>query len=341
MTPPPRRFLGPNEAAKVPNIAVDGAPNTNTVLCLTHWPGVAQPPGYGEDLSAQMVFRYLDEPIDHRPADVVTCDHFDQDGLVSLFALVDPDRALEHRDLLIDLARAGDFGVYRDRRAARASMTLWAYAASEHSPLARPLAELEAGDGYDLLFVETLPLVLDMLLDGERFEQLWADEDRDLAASEDAVASGAVTIEERTDLDLATVTVPADLDPLRGHRFGAGAMTDGPLHPMAVNNASTCLRRLVVHGRHYRYIDRYESWVQYRSRRPLPRVDLRPLAEELTAREAGDTTWRATAPGALVAQLESGAGGGAESSLDPDTVGELLANHLTNGEPAWDPYTVR
>lgn len=339
MTSPPRRFLGSTEAARIPNVSVDGAPNANTVLSLTHWPGVAQPPGYGDDLSAQMVFRYLDEPLDHPPAEVVTCDHFDQDGLVSLFALIDPPGALEHRDLLIDLAGAGDFAVYRDRRAARASMTLWAYATSELSPLAGPLAELEAGDGYDLLFAETLPLVLDMLLDSERFEQLWIDEDRDLTASEEMVASGAIAIEERADLDLATVTVPADLDPVRGHRFGAGAMTDGPLHPMAVNNASTCLRRLVVHGHRYRYVDRYESWVQYRSRRPRPRVDLRPLAEELTALETDGTIWRATAPGALRARLETEAE--AESSLDPDAVGERLADHLTRAEPAWDPYTVR
>ena len=33
---------------------------------------------------------------------------------------------------------------------------------------------------------------------------------------------------------------------------------------------------LVVRGRRYRFTYRYETWVQYRSRRPKARVDLAP-----------------------------------------------------------------
>ena len=111
----------------VPNIVVDGSPNEGTVLTLTHWPGYPQPSGYHFDLSAEMAFHYLDEPIEHPTAEVVTNNHFDQDGLVGLHALVEPEPSLANRQLLIDVAAAGDFGTYRDRRAARASMTISAY----------------------------------------------------------------------------------------------------------------------------------------------------------------------------------------------------------------------
>ena len=60
------------------------------MLTLTHWPGYPQPEGFHFDLSAEMAFHYLDEPIDHPPADLVTNNHFDQDGLVGLHALIDP-----------------------------------------------------------------------------------------------------------------------------------------------------------------------------------------------------------------------------------------------------------
>jgi hypothetical protein len=46
---------------------------------------------------------------------VVSNNHFDQDGLVSAFTLVDRDAALARRGPLIDLARAGDFGTFDSR----------------------------------------------------------------------------------------------------------------------------------------------------------------------------------------------------------------------------------
>ncbi len=88
-------------------MVVDGAPNANTVLSLTQRPGFPTPDRLAADLSAQMVFRYLDDGAGrHEPARVVTDNHFDQDGLVGVFALVDPEAALAQRTLLEDVAAA-------------------------------------------------------------------------------------------------------------------------------------------------------------------------------------------------------------------------------------------
>ena len=102
----PLRFEPYGATADVANIVVDGAPNASTVLTLTHWPGIAQPPGLAADLSAEMAFRYLDQRPEHDPASVVTNNHFDQDGLVGIFALTNPEEARRHRDVLIDVAAA-------------------------------------------------------------------------------------------------------------------------------------------------------------------------------------------------------------------------------------------
>ena len=53
-------------------------------------------------------------------AELVSNNHFDEDGLVGVFTLLEPGTALGLRELLIDTARAGDVATYRDRRAARA-----------------------------------------------------------------------------------------------------------------------------------------------------------------------------------------------------------------------------
>ena len=48
----------------------------------------------------------------------------DEDGLVALFTLLEPELAGAQRDLLVDVATTGDFGTYRHRDAARIVFTL-------------------------------------------------------------------------------------------------------------------------------------------------------------------------------------------------------------------------
>lgn len=330
---PPRRFLAYEASRQVPNVVVDGGPNEATVLAITHWPGVAQPSGLGDDLSAQMAYRYLDAAPAHPPAAVVTNDHFDQDGLVSVHALVDPEAALAHRELLIDVAAAGDFGTYRFREAARASMAIWAYANAERSPIAAELAA--AGSGRTaLLYETTLPILVDLATDPEPYRDLWADEDERLAASERALAEGRITIEERPEVDLAVVRIDDDLPELGGHRFGHDALD--VVHPMAIHNATSCLRLLFVHGRRYRHLDRYETWVQMRSRAVRPRVDMAPLAARLSEAERSSVGWEADPVSTMTPALAHDG----ESSLDATKVVDLVVDHLRAAPPGWDPYSV-
>lgn len=321
----PLRYVPYDQSTGVPNVVVDGSPNEGTVLTLSHWPGTPTPERVAADLSAQMAFRYLEQGESlHGAAEVVTNNHFDQDGLVAIFALARPEDAMARRDLLEDLAAAGDFGTYRDRRAARLSMVL----AAATDPGAGLVA---AGDDPYAVLLERLPDLIDHLDD---HRDLWAEEDEQLAQSEAALASGEVTLAETPELDLAVVTLPAEGPRWGGHRFSHRHF-DG-LHPMAVDNATTCFRLFLAQGRHYQYTDRYETWVQYRSRRPLPRVDLRPLAAALTAAETDGAVWEAEAPGDLTPELRLVGGG--PSSLDVEVVLGRLREHLWTSPAAFDPY---
>lgn len=315
-----------------PNVIVDGSAAPGTVLCLSHWPGTPTPTDLQADLSAEMVFRYLRTFDRHGDARLVSNNHADQDGLVSVFALVDPTTALAHEALLIDVAAAGDFGTYRHRDAARASMAIAAYADPARSPLAAALRR--ADDPTGLLYTELLPRLVEMATDPERYEALWAEEDAALTASEEQVATDVV-IDEVPDLDLAVVTVPEDAPAGGGHRFG-GDWAAG-LHPMAVHNATDRLALLTIRGRRYEVLYRYETWVQLRSRRPRPRRDLAPLAAALTEREEAGAEWVADSPGSLTAGLRL-VDADAESSLDPSTFRALVEDHLRTAPPAWDAY---
>lgn len=315
-----------------PNVIVDGAAAPGTVLCLSHWPGTPTPPDLQADLSAEMAFRYLRTFDRHGDARLVSNNHADQDGLVSVLALTDPATALAHEPLLTDVAAAGDFGTYRIRDAARASMIISAYTDGERSPLAAELAAV--ADPTGLLYTELLPRLVEMVTHPERYEALWAEEDAALTASEARVADD-VAIEEVPELDLAVVTVPEDAPAGGGHRFG-GDWAAG-LHPMAVHNATDRLALLTMRGRRYDVLYRYETWVQLRSRAARPRRDLGPLAAALTEREPAGVVWVADAPGSLTAGLRL-ADDDAESGLDPVTFRSMVEAHLRAAPPAWDPY---
>jgi hypothetical protein len=335
----PLRFTGCGPSGGEPNVVVDGSPNAGTVLVLSHWPGMPTPPGVdlsGADTSCQMVFRYLDGGADqHAGARVVTNNHFDQDGLAGIYAMTDPEDGLRRRAQLEGLASAGDFGVAPDRTSARISMVVSALSDPATSPLVLP-------DGYDerciVLYEHALPRLPGWFDDPDRCRALWAEEDAALDAAETAMAAGRVRIEEHPEVDLAVVTAPADAKSA-GHRF-AGRRFSG-IHPVALHAAtdrSVILLLDPAEGRHH-LTCRYEGWVQFRSRTIRPRVDLAPLAEQLTAEEPGGATWWSTPPADLTPELATDPDGAA-SSLEPERLVAEVIRFLADAPPAWDPYSV-
>ncbi|MBO0774337.1 MAG: hypothetical protein J2P35_23030, partial [Actinobacteria bacterium] len=242
-----------------------------------------------------------------------------------------PEAAQERRSVLLDLAAAGDFATYRGRAAARVSMVCAAYADQQRSPLQLASDEDER---CEQLYTELLARLPELCDHTGRFRALWGEEDAALARSEALIASGQVTIREYPDPDLAVVDVPADVSLPGGHRF-AHLWYPG-LHPMAIANATGRFAVLTRQGPRYRFYYRYETWVQYCSRRPRARRDLRPLAAALGELEPAGVTWTARPSGALEPVLEPA--GGAESRIPPDKLLELVLAHLAGSPADWDPY---
>ena len=318
------------------NVIVDGSPAAGTVLTITHWPGYPPTESIAADLSAQMCFLAA-EGDDVLPADVglVSNNHFDQDGLVSLAALVDPAMAFPRRALLEDVAAAGDFATYRTRDAARLSMAISALADGRCADLG-PLPS-DYLEQTSVLYTYALARLGEWADEPRLVEELWADEDAVLSASEAAFARGRAELGEFADVDLAVVSVDPSAPVDGGHRFG-GMHLDG-LHPMAVNNRTerfvVATSRPIDGGWRHTVEQRYETWVQLRSRRARPRRDLVPFAGRCQEIERGSAAWSATAVGSLVPRLTSG---DEPSSIDPQSFVDALRAYLAEAPPAWDPY---
>ena len=168
----------------------------------------------------------------------------------------------------------------------------------------------------------------------DRFRKFWETEDQVLADSEQALRQGDVTIEELPEVDLAIVRVAEKRAPQTIHRFtGAGKEA---CHPMAIHNATLCNRVLILQGRRYALMYRYESWVQFASRRPPKRVSLDELAKSLNALEQAPGEWCAESANDVVPRLYLD--GAEQSSLSPERFIDETRRQLNVAPVAWDPW---
>jgi hypothetical protein len=318
---------------------VDGAPRPGTVRTLSHWPGTPTPGDLWDDTSTGIVLRALARP-DALPrgVELATVDHYDADGVIALGLLCVEGLADQHGPVLAEAARAGDFDVVTGRRAALVAFGLGSLLDVERAA-ARLGVPAPPGDGMERTAwaaeqaLQILPALVD---DPERHRALWEDEARAYDASVRALAEGWASIEEHPAVDLAVVRVEVS-DP------GAAAATWGeaPLHPAAVHSNTACLRVATMAAGRVEVRYRYESWVRLVSRRPRPRVDLTPVAVELSGAETAGARWVFDGAGAITGALH--VAGGGVSTLDPEWVVEVVGRHLgvlDAGPPAWDPYSV-
>ena len=306
------RYVPYHKLGKTPNVIVDGRSNDTTVLALSHWPDSGTPAKYRADLSAQIVFNYLDDDGENSTSyDVVSNNHFDEDGLVSLFSILYPKLAYPYRDVLIDVASAGDFGTFVSRDAARISFVISAWSNPELSPLnqgvfARPYPEVTA-----ILYEELLVRLPNVIEKVDNLRRYWVDEDEFLQLTEAALEQKSIVLEEFKELDLAVVTVTAENFPQQQREL-CPSWVSSVVHPMAIHNLTDCMKVIVIKAQRYELYYRYETWVDYVSRPLIKRVDLTALASAFSALEKGRAHWQFTGNDEIISRLKLV---GAEKSL--------------------------
>jgi len=281
-------FVPVGEIGDRPNVMADGAALASTTLTLSHWPGSDTPEPLRHDLSAGIAFRYVRSRRRWPAAEAVTLDHFDQDGLLSVFVITDPPRASDLEARLMDVAAAGDFDVYTARDSARVAFALAGMAPGPGS---------DPADAYRSA-LEQIPA---LVAEPGAYRTLWEEEDDRLAVSEAALSAGRIRIEEDRALDLAVVEADPGIH----------------VHPMSIHNRTTCTRVLLLAPPRFTLHFRYETWVRLVSRRTAPRVDLGRLASTLSGAEPAGRSWRFNGVRATVARLEPEGG---ESDLAPERV---------------------
>ena len=320
--------FGP-ELEGVPNVVVDGRGNEATVLVLSHWPRNRTPPELRADSSTEIVLNYLRSPRrdEYRAdAEAVSNNHYDVDGLMSVWAMLEPEAALQRAERLVAVGECGDFDRWSGERATKVTCALYGLE-SLPSPVRRGLAgQRDYLDRTAYLYRETLPLVRALLDDVDRFEEYWRDEFGKVEAGRALFARGEATVQETPELDLAVFELPQ------------------PVHDIALYEQTACSRvALVIGDDRYQARYRYESWVELQSRRPPPRIDLQPFADRLQAIEGNPGEWVADDVQRTLPRLRlrGPEGGTSPSSLTPGLFVRLFASYLRENESnaalLWSP----
>jgi hypothetical protein len=304
--------------AEEPHVLAGGLAQPGTVLVLSNLAGSSTPAALLADTTAEMALRLLCSP---RAPDLtagaiaVTSERCDADSLLTVWALLNPEEALAHSEQVDEAARAGRYGVRRSAEAAQFACWVNGFRTDEG-----------LSDEADA-FRAMVPLVLTALDHPREFDLSWIGEYSDLIHDSAMLNSGAVQIEEYPELDLAIMETP-----LR-------------LHDMVRLSAVSGFRLLTVRSENTFTLEyRLESWVQYQSRRPMPRIDLRPLATRLNMFERYAGSWRAephTEPRPRLF-FDDGGGRPSPSALDAETViAEVLdffRSYARRHELQWSPY---
>jgi hypothetical protein len=299
---------------------VDGVPLTGTVLSLSHRPGSGTPEPLRADTSTLIVDRYLAMPAGGDTVAAVTNDHYDADGLLGIWLLLErPPPGSPERALAIAAAEAGDFATWTDPWAPRVAIAAMAMAERPTTPfpeVGRLLARSGGGDPAGGLYRAILPRTGGLLGDPERYRFLWRAEWERVEADIALLDAGEAVIDEDDGADLAILRAPR------------------PLHPMAVHPRTARTRVLTATPDGTLVVaHRYETWVDYASRPLAPRVDLTPLAEDLQQRETMPGHWifegvEAITPRLFLAATSGGAAGPAPSSISADRLVGALVDFL-------------
>lgn len=305
--------------ASMPFLCVDGVvPGGHN---LSHWPGNRTPRHLRADTSTEMALKLARDPEREawlRGVSIVTNNHFDTDGLLSVYAVLNPREALQHEEALVQAARTGDFGEFNTPEAFKFDAIVSAFDDDEVSPIAGEIRGRAEHERYQIIYDKLLSLLPGLLSTTGRYKPLWSKALAELMRSLLSVRSVARVREH----DAAHLTV---------------IETNRPLERMARFNVARHHRVLTAdrspEGWIYEMAFQIFSWFDTVTPPRGGRVDLTELAttfntlETATGREG---RWTYTGQDSLDARLYRAATDGSPlaSSLPLEVVEQRLLRLL-------------
>jgi hypothetical protein len=274
---------------QTPKLSVDGTVSNS--IHFSHWEGNQTPATVKADTSTEIALNLIASPEREQLTEgieLVTNNHFDTDGVLSVWTVLTGERAVELREKLIAAAEAGDFSEYSSRDGVRASIVIQGSDAvipgeDAGSPLARHLAGKEEANearSYELI----LPEVNNVLTRTDNYEFLWRDVWQRIEAALESFARGDSRVEEDEVSRLSLVTLAPGL---YGSEGFSPVRHAAPFTAISANaRGQLFLIALPMMGAWgYRVDYPYYSWAETRVRPRIRRRDFSRLVARLNELE--------------------------------------------------------
>ena len=320
--------------ADVPKLSVDGTVDNS--VHFSHWQGNTTPAELKADTSTEIALNLVSSP--HRDEltlgiELVTNNHFDTDGVLSVWTVLNGERALRLADRLVPAAEAGDFSELKSEDAVRASIVIQGtdQPIPDDEP-GSPLASFLAGEtvedearAYDLV----LPQVEKILTRTNDYEHLWRGPWTRIETAIESFERGSSRVAE-----LPHGLSLINLDP---EAFGSAGF-DPQRHTAPYTAISSYAKGQLFliatplnDGFAYRIDYPYYSWAETVVRPRITRHDFIECLSQLQELEQGDGRWAAD-KGELSSAVKFLGGDGklAASTLKPDVVARLLDTFLSS-----------
>ncbi|MDC3962942.1 hypothetical protein KEG38_54535 [Polyangium jinanense] len=102
------QFVPMGERAPEGAVSCDGLV-AGAALDLSHWAKNRTPKAFKADTSVEIALSFVREASPAEAPTVVVNNHFDADGVLAVWSLLDPETATAHAELIVAAAEAGDF----------------------------------------------------------------------------------------------------------------------------------------------------------------------------------------------------------------------------------------
>jgi hypothetical protein len=318
--------------ANVPKLSVDGTVDNS--IHFSHWQGNTTPAEVKADTSTEIALNLVASP--NRAAltngiELVTNNHFDTDGTLSVWTVLNGERALAYRDLLISAAEAGDFSEYSSDDGVRVSIAIQGSdQASPNNDDGSPLARLIAGEEVDddaRSYELVLPEIERLLTNVNNYESLWREGWKRVVAAIESFERGESEVIEYSDSKISLITLAPELFDGTGFSPTRHAAPYTPISKYA--RGEIFLIAIPANsGWFYRLDYPYYSWAETVVRPRIAHRDLSGTLQVLNSKESNrDGLWQMDdrEMTSAVKFLDSSRTLAA-SRLEPQDVVEVLAN---------------
>ena len=321
----------------LPKLSVDGT--VDNAIHFSHWKGNETPSSVNADTSTEIALNLVAAPNRDeltRGIDLVTNNHFDTDGVLSVWTMLNGERALPLRDKLIAAAEAGDFSELSTQEGVRASIVI--QGSDSPTDVGSPLAQQLGGEPVDddaRAYELVLPHVERVLTRMNDYASLWCDAWNRIASALESFAKGRSRVTEDDEARLSVVTLAPDIFSPSGFKPTRHCAPFTAISHHARGEVFLIATPLDG-GWAYRIDYPYYSWAETIVRPKIERRDFSSLIARLNQAEENPTgRWKIDSSELSSAAKFSDANGRlAASSLAPEVVAAAFGDALLKSQTA-------